>query len=381
MDMNERPARRPFLAAGLALVLLSLLCALALVPLIHLPAQSDPSSGRGRDLSAGFESGANNIKSGALDGLTYIRKIYKIPESDPVAPAPDPANFGHTTDPAVIRAVIDKASVLLEGQDTVWNEEIELYPRAEYTYYYDETILAIAWKEKIKGKSCTFAEVRIADGSQLRRCLSGDGYDSRVREYGSRLAANANAVVATNGDFYAFRPYGITVYQRQVYRFEPKLLDTCFFTADGDMLLVPADTFTTREEVEDYVRENDVTFSLAFGPITIRDGELLKIDRYRIGEINDIYSRSTIGMVDKLHYLMMTINIDRGAALPAKLADASQIMYDKGCIKAYTLDGGQTAELWMDGHILNSIDWSSERQVSDILYFATALPSEGRREG
>ncbi len=50
------------------------------------------------------------------------------------------------------------------------------------------------------------------------------------------MAASANAVIAISGDYYIFRQLGITVYQRQLYRFAPKSVDSCFFTASGDML-------------------------------------------------------------------------------------------------------------------------------------------------
>ena len=373
-DSTDRSGRpNPF--AALIFLLLTVLCTLGLAYVGHL---SDEGAQRVAptyaDLGASFEDSANNAKSNVLDGLTYIRKIYRIGENDLIAPAPDPANFGSTTDPAVIRALIDGASVLLEGQDTVWSEDIELAPNSEISYYYDETILVIAWREIIDGKGCTFAEIRIADGSQLRRRLSGDVYDAPRREYGSKLASGANAVVSTNGDFYAYRQLGITVYQRKLYRFDPTLVDTCFFTASGDMLLVPKDSFTTREEVEQYVLDNDVLFSAAFGPIMIQDGELQDIGRYKLGEVHDHYSRAAIGMTDKLHYLLMTINFTRGATV-STLPEAARILYDKGCVKAYALDGGQTSELWMNGRILNTIDWNAERQVSDIIYFASALPS------
>ena len=53
---------------------------------------------------------------------------------------------------------------------------------------------------------------------------------------------------------------------------------------------------------------------------------------------------------------------------------AAQIMYDKGCRQAYELDGGQTAVIVFDGTPANGIVYGSERTMSDILYFATALP-------
>lgn len=336
-----------------------------------------PDSALFAALGAEFESEANNAKSAVLDGLTYIRKIYRIGENDPVAPAPRSENFGTTTDPAVIRALIDASAPLLEGQDTVWSEDIELLPGSEISYYSDETILVIVWKERVNQKGCTFAEVRIADPSQFRRHLSGDSYDSHVREYCSQLAGEVNAVLATNGDFYAYRPLGITVFQRELYRFEPEWLDTCFFTAGGEMLMVPRGSFTTREEAETYIRDNDVLFSAAFGPTLIENGEMKDLGngRYKVGQGEEFYSRSTIGMTDKLHYLLMTINFATGATV-STIPEAAQILLDKGCVNAYALDGGQTAELWMNGTVLNRVDWASERPVSDIFYFASALPAE-----
>lgn len=324
----------------------------------------------GRD--GGVETEIHNAKSRALEGLVFIRKRYEIPETALSAPAPDPEAYGSSTDPAAVRAVVDGAAVLLDGQDTVWNEQIELFPGSEFSWYYDDSILAICWKELIDGRCCTFAEVKIADGSQIRRKLAGDVYDSPRREYGSRLAEEACAVVASNGDFYAFRPYGITVWQRQLYRCDTGRMDTCFINADGDMLLVEKGTFSGKEEVERYIEENDVVFSLAFGPILIRDGELVETKKYFVGQVEDDYSRAVFGMTGERHYLLMTINFDWKVAHTAKLAEAARFLYDKGCVKAYALDGGQTAQLWMNGCLLNHIDYGTERPVSDIFYFASA---------
>ena len=380
MDRTER--RQINTARGSALLplflLLALLCAGCLLLLLHLSADSAAGAAAlpGRDLAESFETASNNAKSRALDGLTYIRKIYKIPEQDLVAPAPDPENFGSTTDPAVIRGLIDGAAVLLDGQETVWNEDIVPYRNAEFNYYYDETILVITWKEVIGKYCCTFAEVKIADGSQLRRKLSGDSYDSGVREYCSKLSAEANAVLATNGDFYAHRQYGVTVYQRQLYRCETELLDSCFFTASGDMLLMPKGSFSSREEVERYIADNDVVFSAAFGPIVVQDGELLSVYGYRIGDTGLNYARSILGQVGELHYLLMTVNHDFRVEETPTINEAAAIIHGKGVVKAYALDGGQTSELWMNGKILNHIEFSAERQVSDIFYFASALPEK-----
>ena len=141
------------------------------------------------------------------------------------------------------------------------------------------------------------------------------------------------------------------------------------------MLLMPKGSFSSREEVERYIADNDVVFSAAFGPIVVQDGELLRVYGYRIGDTGLNYARSIFGMVDELHYLLMTVNHDFRVEETPTINEAAAIIHGKGVVKAYALDGGQTSELWMNGKALNHIEYSAERQVSDIFYFASALPS------
>ena len=49
-------------------------------------------------------------------------------------------------------------------------------------------------------------------------------------------------------------------------------------------------------------------------------------------------------------------------------------------MSAYALDGGQTATMIFDGSPFNRVDWDSERTMSDIVYFATAIDS-GKEAG
>ena len=48
-----------------------------------------------------------------------------------------------------------------------------------------------------------------------------------------------------------------------------------------------------------------------------------------------------------------------------------------GCDKAYTLDGGQTAVIVMNDQLINSVHYGYQREISDIIYFATAVPDGG----
>lgn len=259
--------------------------------------------------------------------------------------------------------------------------DLNFWEEEPIQYYYDETILALTWKEIINGNMVTFGEVKVAHGSQLRRALAGNEYGSSVEEYPTNMAKNVNAVLAINGDFYNFRDLGITVYQRQMYRHNPKTVDTAYFTADGDMIFSKRGELTNKADAEQFVEDNDVVFAVAFGPVLVENGQLLEIpDKYPIGEINNNYSRAAIAQKDDLHYITMTVNFEGPCQKTCTMAQAAQYIYDKDVRMAYTLDGGQTSSMVFNGELVNRVDWGNERTMSDIIYFASAVPEGGSAE-
>ena len=333
-------------------------------------------SGSGKlNLMSGLDAYMNNAASDALSDLTYIRKIYTIDENATVAPVPDPDGFGTTDDPAVIQKLIDDAWELIAGQDMIWSPDADFVPGEPMRYYYDETILVIQWKEYIDGRCCTMAEVKLAHGSQLRRKIADDTYGSSIQLYASEMANAANSVIAINGDFYTFRDMGITVYQRKLYRSDFDSVDTCFFDSKGDMIFSKVGQFDNTSDAEQFIQDNDILFSVAFGPVLVENGELIYCASYPIGEIDTQYSRSCIAQKGELHYLLMTINHTPDARPRATINELGSYIHSKGVNKAYCLDGGQTSEIVMMGGPVNYVDFGNERLVSDIIYFATAIPS------
>lgn len=346
------------------------------------PAQPDGSAAAplsSEDLTGRFAQAVDNeVHIGALEDITFIRRRYSIPESALVAPRPDPARFGETDDPAVVQAVVESAAALLDGETLAWRPDLAFMPGSTIRYYCDDTILAIAWKEALGNSAVSFGEIRTADGSQIRRYIANNSYGSDVQLYASDMARDVNAVIALNGDFYAFRKIGVTVYNRQLYRNAGKTLDTCFVTAGGDLLFSHRGELESEEQTRQFIADNDVVFSLSFGPILVEDGVLQSAESYGgypIGEINNIYSRSGIGQLGERHYLIATLGEQGPYNTRAQLYTFATYMAAKGCRSAYALDGGQTATMIMNGTTFNRVDWDSERTMSDIVYFATAKDS------
>ena len=363
------------------LVLVSMVCMLWVGVAVHPDTGTATAAATEKKLNLAekFTVSMNNAAADALSNMTYIKKLYTIPESAAVAPKPQ-AQFGSTNDPAVVQAVVDQAAELLDGQTLAWNPGLPFWDGEPIQYYYDETILAITWKEIINGNMVTFGEVKLAHGSQLRRALAGNQYGSSVEEYPTNMAKNVNAVLAINGDFYNFRDLGITVYQRQLYRHAPKSVDTAYFTASGDMIFSKRGELTDKAEAEKFVQDNDAIFSVAFGPILVEDGQKVTTTQYPIGEIEKKYSRTAIGQRDDLHYILMTVNYEGPCQVTCTLAQATEYIYAKGVEKAYALDGGQTSSMVFNGELVNRVDWGNERTMSDIIYFASAVPEGGNAE-
>ena len=309
----------------------------------------------------------------------YVRTI---PENSLTGMDPDPDGYYESMNAEELTAFLQREEVqaLIGGRQLVWNADIERFPDTPVRWYFDETILCIVWQEVEAQAVGTFSETIIADGSQLRRKISADELWSFAFETTSQFAADTNAVLAFGGDFYYHgRACGIGIYQREFYRFDPVTCDTCYITADGDMLFSYRQQFSEQAEAERFAEENDVLFSLGFGPVLIDDYQDVTPEDYPWGEVNDTYARAALGLLEEHHYLTMNINCGQAGTeyyYLATLRQAADAMAARGCRKAYALDGGQTATTVFGGELINPVQFGWEKEISDIIYFASARGGE-----
>ena len=311
-----------------------------------------------------------------------VRKQYWIEEGTLVAPEPNQSLFGRTDDPEVMAQVLKDARWLLDGQDTYFRPDLQFYEdNSVVRYYLDDSIFAIAWQEEHDGCIYTFSEVKVSHPSQFRRHLAGGEYGSNMQYLTTEMAAEVNAVVASAGDFYRFRDFGAVVYQGEAKRVEGTYAETCYIDANGDMHFTYGGDVLKVSEVQEFVDEHDIEFSLAFGPILVDDYELVPHTWYGVGEINDEYARAALLQMDTLHYIVVTANTDGVTEHVPTVARFQEVVAATGCRHAYSLDGGQTATIVMNDELVNRPVKGQQRKISDIIYFATAVPeSEGGAE-
>ncbi len=379
---------------GLVTFLLILVLLLGLMLSVGNPGKKSQAQAHSAEIMTKYDMYMNNLVSDALEGVLSIEKVYWLNDDDLVAPEPDPNAYGEAAAPADLQWLLEEAAELLEGQETYFSLDTRLTWGSKIRYYLDETILVITWKEYHGNCTYTFSEVKIADASQFRRFLAGGEYGSDKQFITTEMADSVNAVVASSGDFYRFRNYGTIVYGGTVQRINSKIVDTCFIDDKGDLILVPRNTITELEEAQKFVDENNIRFSVAFGPILIDDFQRCEPYYYPLGEINDLYPRAAICQMDSLHYLLVTANdestyiqtpndveenkeLSQGYKNTPTIHEFARVLLATGCEKAYALDGGQTAAIAMQGKTINRVLFGYQRKISDIIYFATAIPDGG----
>jgi exopolysaccharide biosynthesis protein len=310
-----------------------------------------------------------------LESALSVPKVYWLLDEDVIAPEPDRSCYSYYTNAADMGGFLEAAQGILDGQQTLFHTGITLQPGTTATCYLDETLMAITWKEVVEGSAATITEIKLRHPSQFRRYLTEDTYGSRVMKHTTAMGSYVNAVVACAGDFHYNRPMGLVVYDGTVWREEDALVDTCHINGDGDLLFTYAGKFANKQEAQDYVDQQGIRFSISFGPVLVDQGKAVEgLASYLIGQVNDRYSRAMLCQMGPLHYVVVTINMEGNFRKVMNIHQLQALAVRWGAVNAYTLDGGQTGTISMDGKLYNRPDWGEQKYISDIFYFATAVP-------
>lgn len=260
---------------------------------------------------------------------------YTLPIDDTAGPVPNPSGFTETT-------------------------------------YEDETITVSMEKYRENDANFNVARVTIKSASQLRTALAG-AYGTTKTNKTSNLANKNNAVVAMNGDYYANRSAGYIVRQGVTYRKKPvKGKDMLIIDDLGDFhILKNSDAAQLQAILES---DRTIINSFTFGPALVIDGAVQEMPGSYEFNIRGKEPRSAIGQLDELTYLMVVVDgrsDENGGVTVAQLAD---FMGRMGCTQAFNLDGGNTATMVFNGSYFCEKTSGGERAISDIIYFASAMP-------
>ena len=288
-----------------------------------------------------------------------MKRKKALPWDEQPAPAPNYDDFKITID--------DK-----DGRASEWG-------------YEDETITVKGWTEHIAGSKVYFSDVVIAHPTQLRTALANGKFPASA--YPSDMARQVNAVIATNGDFSGYRESGMIIRQGVCYRtkkYDKLTWDVLLIDDKGDFHITDDRKLDEESFSKGKYTENGETYNIVntmhFGPSLVVDGKrkILHMQSGCGNQVNETYQRShtAIGQLGPLHYLMCCVEETDAGMKPesygTNIPTMADIMSSKGCIQAYNLDGGQSTTLVFGNKTLNFVNRGGERELSEILYFASA---------
>ena len=187
------------------------------------------------------------------------------------------------------------------------------------------------------------------------------------------MAAKNFAIVAINGDNFANDPQKTTYEYRmgqQIRSKTNKKKDILIIDENGDFhLFVKSD----KAKLSEFEKSgHQIVNAFTFGPALVIDGEVQKIDGSYGYNPKGKEPRMAIGQTGPLSYVMGMAegrNKNSEGVTQQQLAD---FMGGLGCVQAFNLDGGNSAEMIFNNAFYGSRT-GNERDQSDIIYFATAV--------
>lgn len=238
--------------------------------------------------------------------------------------------------------------------------------------YQDESLTVTMESFEVGDSMFHVARVKIAHPSQLRTALAGP-YGTKKTNKTSTMAQNSLAVVAINGDYYTNREGGYITRQGETFRKRPsKSMDMLVIDSRGDFhVLVKSDPEKLTALIKD--TENPIMQAFTFGPGLVIDGVLQPMPEPYQFNIRRPEPRAAIGQIGPLEYMLVVVDGRRDDSPGATVEELANFMFEQGCTQAFNLDGGNSATMVFHDAFYSRKTENSERSVSDIIYFASAV--------
>ena len=238
------------------------------------------------------------------------------------------------------------------------------------TSYSDDNISVMLTEKTVSNTQVYIADVTVSSSEYLKTAFAQNTYGNNVTAKTSETAANNNAILAVNGDYYGANTTGYVIRNGVVYR------DTIREdSSNGDLAIYKDGSFKIIYEDQvsaDQLVKDGVVNLLAFGPSLVENGEIAVDTNSEVGQSMSSNPRTAIGIIDENHYIIIVSDGRTSESEGLSLYQMAEIMKSYGVKTAYNLDGGGSSTLYFNGQVINKPTTNgntiSERSVSDIVY-------------
>ena len=237
------------------------------------------------------------------------------------------------------------------------------------TSYSDDNISVTLTEKTVSNTQVYIADVTVSSSEYLKTAFAQNTYGNNVTAKTSETAANNNAILAVNGDYYGANTTGYVIRNGVVYR------DTVREdSSNGDLAIYKDGSFKIIYEDQvsaDQLVEDGVVNLLAFGPALVENGEIVVNTKSEVGQSMASNPRTAIGIIDENHYIIIVSDGRTSESQGLSLYELAEVMKSYGVKTAYNLDGGGSSTMYFNGQVINKPTTNgniSERAVSDIVY-------------
>ena len=236
--------------------------------------------------------------------------------------------------------------------------------------YKDENISIKLTEMTVNHTQVYVADVTVSSSEYLKTAFAQNSFGTNVTAKTSVTAAENDAILAVNGDYYGANSSGYVIRNGVVYRDtvrEDSSNGDLAIYKDGSFKVIYEDKISAEQLVND-----GVVNLLAFGPALVENGEISVGRNEEVGQAMASNPRTAIGIIDENHYIIVVSDGRTSESEGLSLYRLAEIMKSYGSKTAYNLDGGGSSTLYFNGQVINKPTTGgnkiSERAVSDIVY-------------
>ena len=270
----------------------------------------------------------------------------------------------------VLAETISAVSNTSSTSDTVAASQAAKNAQVTDSSYSDGNISVNLTEKTVNETQVYVADVTLSSADYLKTALAQNSYGTNVTAKTSETAAENNAILAVNGDYYGANSSGYVIRNGVVYRDsvrEDASNGDLAIYKDGSFKIIYEDQVSANQLVED-----GVVNLLAFGPSLVENGEITVDTNTEVGQAMASNPRTAIGIIDENHYIIIVSDGRTSESKGLSLYQMAEVMKSDGVKTAYNLDGGGSSTLYFNGQIINKPTTGgskiSERAVSDIVY-------------
>ena len=238
------------------------------------------------------------------------------------------------------------------------------------TSYSDGNISVTLTEKTVNETQIYVADITLSSSDYLKTALAQNSYGTNVTAKTSVTAAENNAILAVNGDYYGANSSGYVIRNGVVYRDSVRE-----DASNGDLAIYKDGSFKIIYEDQvsaDQLVQDGVVNLLAFGPSLVENGEISVDTNTEVGQAMSSNPRTAIGIIDENHYIIVVSDGRTSESKGLSLYQMAEVMKSYGVKTAYNLDGGGSSTLYFNGQVINKPTTGgskiSERAVSDLVY-------------